>query len=228
MTTAMATATPTTETPAPTPAPENIAPDDALVIDLRDLGIAATGPELENLFRKFCCRNSASIWQYELTPAGEIIAMAPINYPGGPHENDTATELNIWTRGFGGMATGSNAFYRMPVTGGMLVPDAAWISPQRLAAHPPVAGEPLPVCPDFVIEIRSGAGGMAPLHAKMRLYIRNGARLGWLIDARRRRVYIYRAGQPEPELLRNPTVLSGEDVLPGFAFEVARWIFDRV
>ena len=204
-----------------------IAPDDALVINLRDLGVAATGPELERLFIKFTNRNSRSVWQYELTPAGEIVAMAPINHPGGWHENDTATELNIWTRGFGGMATGSNAFYRMPVTGGVLVPDAAWVSPQRLAAHPPVPGAPLPVCPDFVIEIRSGTDNLAPLHAKMRLYIQNGALLGWLIDARNRRVYIYRAGRPEPEAVDNPAILSGENVLPGFAFEVARWIFDR-
>ena len=61
----------------------------------------------------------------------------------------------------------------------------------------------------------------------MRLYIQNGALLGWLIDARNRRVYIYRAGRPEPEAVDNPAILSGEDVLPGFTFEVARWIFDR-
>ena len=77
------------------------------------------------------------------------------------------------------------------------------------------------------MEIRSTYDNLAPLHAKMRLYIQNGALLGWLIDARNRRVYIYRAGRPEPEAVDNPSILSGEDVLPGFAFEVARWIFDR-
>ena len=211
-----------------TTATVRIAPDDALVIDLRDLGISATWPEMEKLFAKFCERNSQSIWQYELTPEGEIIVLPPINHPGGVHENETATELNIWTRGFGGMATGSNAFYRMPVTGGVLVPDAAWISPERLAEYPPVPGDPIPICPDFVIEIRSGTDNLAPLHAKMRLYMQNGALLGWLIDARNRRVFIYRAGQPEPEASENPVILSGEAVLPGFTFEVARWIFDRV
>ena len=205
-----------------------IAPDDALVIDLRDLGILATGKELEKLFAKFCNRNSQSVWQYELSPEGEIIAMPPVNHPGGLHENEAATELNIWRRDFGGMATGSNAFYRMPITGGVLVPDAAWVSPERLAEHPPVPGDPIPICPDFVIEIRSGTDNLAPLHAKMRLYMANGALLGWLIDARNRRVYIYRVGQPEPALLENPVALSGEDILPSFEFEVARWIFDRV
>ena len=50
--------------------------------------------------------------------------------------------------------------------------------------------------------------------------------MGWLIDASNRRVYIYRAGQPEPELLENPETLDGEDVLPGFVFQVRRYIFD--
>ncbi len=206
----------------------NIAPDDALVVDLRDLGILATGAELEKLFAKFCSRNSQSVWQYELSPEGEIIAMPPVNHPGGLHENETATELNVWRRDFGGMATGSNAFYCMPVTGGVLVPDAAWVSPERLAEHPPVPGKPIPVCPDFVVEIRSGSDNLAPLYEKMRLYIQNGALLGWLIDPANRRVYLYRAGQPEPELLEDPATLSGEDILSGFTFDVARWIFDRV
>ena len=56
---------------------------------------------------------------------------------------------------------------------------------------------------------------------------RRNARLGWLIDYLTRRAYIYRAGQDAPEILENPETLSGEDVLPGFAFEVRRLIFDR-
>ena len=53
-----------------------------------------------------------------------------------------------------------------------------------------------------------------------------GARLGWLIDPRQRRVYIYRIGQPEPEILEDAETLDGEDVLPGFSFAVRQHIFD--
>ena len=219
--------------PAAAPAPvetdnAGIAPDDALVINLRDLGVAAAGPELETLFLKFCARNRLSPWQFELSPNGEIIAMAPVNYPTGFYETKMVSRLDLWSDDYGGEVTSPSQTYRMPATGGILCPDAAWVSPQRLAANPPVAGAPLPVCPDFVVEIRSTYDNLAPLHAKMRLYIRNGALLGWLIDARNRRVYIYRAGRPEPETVDNPATLSGEEVLPGFTFEVARWIFDRI
>ena len=137
---------------------------------------------MEQFFAEFCRRNSQSHWQFELTPSGEIIILAPTNYPSGLHENEIATELNYWCRSFGGMATGANSFCRMPETGGVLVPDAAWVSAERLAAHPPVPGQPIPVCPDFVVEIRSGSDRLEPLHAKMRLYRENGAKLGWLID----------------------------------------------
>ncbi len=204
-----------------------IAQDDALVIDLREFGCSARGAEMEQFFAEFCRRNSQSHWQFELTPSGEIIILAPTNYPSGLHENEIATELNYWCRSFGGMATGANSFCRMPETGGVLVPDAAWVSAERLAAHPPVPGQPIPVCPDFVVEIRSGSDRLEPLHAKMRLYRENGAKLGWLIDPSNRRVHVYRAGEDEAELLEDPATISGEGILPGFMFDVARWIFDR-
>ena len=77
-----------------------------------------------------------------------------------------------------------------------------------------------------MVEIRSRRDRLRPLQRKMRLWMDGGARLGWLIDPRHRRVYIYRQGQPEPEVLVDPATLDGEDVLPGFAFAVGRYIFD--
>ena len=49
----------------------------------------------------------------------------------------------------------------------------------------------------------------------MEEYIENGVRLGFLIDPRQRRVYVYRPGQPV-ETLEDPATVSGEAVLPGF------------
>ena len=224
----MTTATATPVAAAPPPEKHtSIAPDDALVINLRDLGITAAGPELVRLFTKFCNRNRHSLWQYELTSAGEIIAMPPVHHPSDGYETKMATRLDLWTDDYDGAARSSNSAFRMPVTGDVLCPDASWTSQAKWDAHPHIVGNSHPFCPEFVVEIRSTYDNLAPIHAKMRLYIRNGALLGWLIDARNRRVYIYRAGQPEPELLDNPAMLSGEDVLPGFEFAVGRWIFER-
>ena len=205
-----------------------IAQDSALVIDPRDLGITATGPELANLFDQFCNRNSQSPWRFELSPEGEIIIMPPVHHPSDGHEHDFGIELGVWARVFGGVARGSSAAFQMPVTGGTLSPDASWTAQEKWDSLPHLAGDSHPLCPDFVVEIRSTYDNLAPLQAKMQLYMRNGTLLGWLIDPPNRRAYIYRAGQAEPELLENPVALSGEDILPGFEFEVARWIFDRV
>jgi Uma2 family endonuclease len=60
---------------------------------------------------------------------------------------------------------------------------------------------------------------MAPLQAKMREYMENGAHLGWLIDRKNKKVEIYRQGQ-EVEVLDNPSTLSGEAVLPGFVLDL--------
>lgn len=211
-----------------TAAQTGIAPEHALVIDPRRFGSSATGCELEKLFVEFTNQHSQSPWQFELSPDGAIIVMAPTYYPGGLHENAASSILFIWTTHFGGECTGPTMAYRMPVTGGVLCPDAAWTSPERWESRQHIVGQPISLCPDFVVEIRSGTDSLAPLHAKMQLYMQNDARLGWLIDLRNRCVYVYRAGQTGPELLENPATLSGENILPGFTFEVGRWIFARV
>ena len=73
--------------------------------------------------------------------------------------------------------------------------------------------------PDYVVELRSKSDNMEPLREKMREYIANRARLGWLIDRKNQKVEIYRQNQ-DVEILDNPRTLSGEDVLPGFILDL--------
>lgn len=77
-----------------------------------------------------------------------------------------------------------------------------------------------PICPDFVIELRSRTDRLKPLQNKMLEYLGSGLRLGWLINRKYRQVEIYRMGQ-EVEVVGMPVVLSGEEVLPGFSLEVS-------
>jgi Uma2 family endonuclease len=78
----------------------------------------------------------------------------------------------------------------------------------------------VPLCPDFVIELRSPSDELKPLRKKMQEYQENGAQLGWLIDRQTRTVEIYRPGRVV-EVLENPASLSGEAVLPEFVLELA-------
>ena len=77
----------------------------------------------------------------------------------------------------------------------------------------------LPLCPDFVIELRSPSDSLKTLQNKMKEYLENGTKLGWLINPKAKQVEIYRQGK-EVEILDNPTTLSGEDVLPDFVLDL--------
>ena len=99
-------------------------------------------------------------------------------------------------------------------------PDAAWVRKSRL--HGLTARQKkgfLPLCPDFVIEVRSPSDRLRTVQAKMREYIEQGAALGWLIDGPDRRVYVYRPGA-EVERLDDPPALSGDPELPGFVLDL--------
>jgi Uma2 family endonuclease len=98
-------------------------------------------------------------------------------------------------------------------------PDVAWVRLDRWQALTPEQRETFPpICPDFVIELRSKRDRLKPLQDKMQEYLNSSLRLGWLINPQDRQVEIYRPGQPA-EVVPFPVVLSGEEVLPGFTRE---------
>lgn len=45
-----------------------------------------------------------------------------------------------------------------------------------------------PLCPDFVIELLSPSDSFRVTREKMREYLENGARLGWLLDPEHKRI----------------------------------------
>lgn len=77
------------------------------------------------------------------------------------------------------------------------------------------------ICPDFVVELLSPSDDLPKPQAKMVEYMNNGARLGWLIDRKRRRVHVYRPGQAV-EILNDPASVSGDPELPGFVLDLSR------
>jgi Uma2 family endonuclease len=130
------------------------------------------------------------------------------------------TFLTQWALQDGtGVTFGSSTGFILP-NGAMRAPDVAWVRRSRLAALTADQKQKfLPLCPDVVVEIRSPSDRLNALQEKMQEYLDNGARLGWLIDAANRAVYVYRPNQPV-ERLDNPTTISGEPVLPGFVLDL--------
>ncbi len=157
----------------------------------------------------------------ERTAEGDILVMPPTGARTGARNSELTMQVRVWAKGDGsGVAFDSSTGFELP-NGATRSPDIAWVRRTRLTAVPPAQREKfLPLCPDFVVELRSRSDTLAVTQEKMQEYCANGAQLGWLIDADQRRVYLYRPGATV-ECLDAPTQLSGDPVLPGFVLDLA-------
>jgi len=155
-------------------------------------------------------------WQFERTAEGEVIGMPPTGGETGRKNFQLTLVLGTWVERDGtGIGFDSSTAFRLP-NGATRSPDAAWILRSRWEALSAEEREEFaPVCPDFVVELRSRRDRLTSLQDKMEEYVQCGARLGWLIDPLERRVYVYRPGEPV-EVLENPATVEGDPVLPGF------------
>jgi Uma2 family endonuclease len=158
--------------------------------------------------------------QLERTATGELIVMPPTGSETGNKNFDISGQIWYWNRqSKQGLAFDSSSGFHLP-NGADRSPDAAWIRRERWDALTQEQQESFaPICPDFVLELRSKNDNMEPLRAKMREYLENGASLGWLIDRKNQKVEIYRQNR-DVEVLDHPLSLSGEDVLPGFVLNL--------
>ncbi len=158
--------------------------------------------------------------QLERTATGELIVNPPTGGETGYRNLDIEGQLWLWnSRTRLGKAFNSSTGFHLP-NGADRSPDASWVRQERWDALTPKQKESfIPLCPDFAVELRSKSDNMEPLRAKMKEYMDNGTRLGWLIDRKNRKVEIYRQNQ-EVEVLDNPGTLSGEDVLLGFVLDL--------
>lgn len=160
--------------------------------------------------------------RFELTAQQELVIMPPAGSETGWRNGTLTHHLVAWARTDGtGLAFDSSAGFTLP-NGAIRSPDASWVRKERWDALTEDQQEGFaPLCPDFVVELRSRTDRLSDLHDKMQEYINNGARLGWLIDPLDKRVYVYCPGQPIEEL-DDPATLSGDPVLPGFVLPVRK------
>ncbi len=169
-------------------------------------------------FYELCMANKDVVMERSAT--GELIIMPPVGGESGEREANYITDLNIWNRQTQlGKVFSSSTVFRLP-QGGDRSPDAAWVSLERWQALTPEQRRKFPpLCPDFVLELRSESDRLKPLQNKMQEYLTSGLQLGWLIDPQNQKVEIYRPHQ-EVEIFALPATVSGEDVLPGFRLEI--------
>ncbi len=176
------------------------------------------GPMSEAEFLAFCKANPEL--QIERTAQGEVIVMSPTGAYSGYRNLLIGSMLYLWALQDGaGVAFDSSTGFRLP-NGAMRSPDAAWVRRTRLAHFTPAEKRGfLPLCPDFVVELRSETDRREDLLAKMEEYLANGAQLGWLIDPVERVVSVFRP-DAAPAHLEHPATINGDPELPGFSLEL--------
>nr|WP_199300725.1 Uma2 family endonuclease [Trichocoleus sp. FACHB-90] len=172
-------------------------------------------------FFEFCQVNRGL--RIERNKFGELVIMPPTGSETGNREGNIFGQLWVWSEQDGtGITFSPSAGFKLS-TGAERSPDASWIKLERWNTLSPEQQQRFaPICPDFVVELRSPSDNLKPLQEKMLEYMQEpGVQLGWLIDRKNRKVYIYRPGE-EVECLDNPTTVSGDRVLPGFALNMSK------
>jgi Uma2 family endonuclease len=182
------------------------------------------GPALQQMsdheFFELCQLNPD--WRLERTSEGDLIIMPPTGGWTGMRNFTLIGVFSRWVEMDGtGIGFDSSTGFVLP-NGARRSPDLAWVKRSRWEALSEEEKEEfLPLCPDFVVELRSRSDDVGTLQAKMLEYIANGTQLGWLIDPYEQKVYIYRP-HIEVRCLENPTTITGDPVLPGFTLELRR------
>lgn len=216
--------------PIATPAASDLAdagiaePAGTIRLKLAPLGIDHRADDFPVRFIEFCEQND--LYEMEVNAAGELLILPMTGFLGSQQESFLNYFVTGWRLANGGVHASQTSRFHLP-SGEIRGPDAAWLTQEHYDAQ--TQEQKLNViegAPAFVVEIRSRTDNLRPLQNKMVLWMEGGSCLGWLIDTRNRRVHVYRAGQPEQEVLDDPETLNGEDVLPGFTFPVRQYIFD--
>ncbi|MGA9379569.1 MAG: Uma2 family endonuclease [Phormidium sp.] len=175
----------------------------------------------DDQFFEFCQVNRDL--RIESNKLGEILIMPPTGSESGNKEINIMGQVWVWSEQDGtGITFSSNAGFTLS-TGAKRAPDASWIKLERWNSLTEEEKQKFaPICPDFVVELRSPSDNLKPLQEKMDEYMREpGIQLGWLIDRKNRQVYIYRPNQTV-EILDNPATISGDPVLPGFILNLSK------
>lgn len=187
-----------------------------LVLHFQDVLEKINDEEFENF-----CRHNPDM-RIELTKEGELLVMPPTGGKTGKRNFALIVEFGIWAENDGsGVSFDSSTVFRLP-NGAKRSPDLAWIKNERWESLTNDEQEKFPpLCPDFVVELRSRTDSLSTLQDKMDEYIENGVKLGWLIDPHEQKVHIYQA-DAETEVLENPETVKANQLLDGFILNMEK------
>jgi Uma2 family endonuclease len=173
----------------------------------------------EEEFFRFCAANKHI--KIERDENYQILIMPPAGLESDNQSFSLGLQLGKWNeKNKAGICFGSSAGFTLP-DGSVRSPDAAWVSKEKWNGLPKDDRKKFGnITPDFVAEVMSSSDDLIYLRHKMQMWIRNGVRLGWLFAPEKEITYIYRADATVSKIEGFDNILSGEDVLPGFSFDL--------
>ena len=175
----------------------------------------------DDKYYEFCVANPDL--RFERTAQGEIIIVPPAGWESSFQSGEAFGQLRAWADRDGrGKAFDSSAEYILP-TRAALSPDASWVSNGRIKQVAERARRKFPhACPEFVIEVMSPSDRLPAAKDKMQEWIRGGVELAWLIHGRQKTVFLYRAGQKQPQARTGIVKLAGEGPVAGFQLDLTK------
>ena len=171
-------------------------------------------------FFQFCIQNKDL--RIERNSQLQILIMSPVSTKSNYSSGAVFAQLYMWSIvDNNGFAFDSSTGFTLPDRS-VLSPDACWISKERWNTVSEVDKDRFaPICPEFVVEVRSKSDDLCNLKVKMTNWISNGALLAWLVDPIEKATYIYRPGAPEQKLEGFERKIAGEGLVTGFELNLA-------
>ncbi len=173
-------------------------------------------------FEQFCLDNKEL--RIERDAEQNILIMSPTHSLSGSYNNLLSYLVTQWNieSGFSGVVFDSSSGFTLP-DGSMRSPDVSWISKDKWDSlsddqHRSFA----PICPEFVIELKSESDSSEHLQHKMEeVWLKNGTILGLLIDPDLKHTYRYQLNSPVQRLEGFNRKVSCNPILKGFELDLS-------
>ncbi|GAB3640669.1 Uma2 family endonuclease [Spirosoma arcticum] len=171
-------------------------------------------------FYHFCQENPD--FKFERDTNGNIISMALTGGDTGRRNTKLTSRLDLWTDDTkAGIVFNSSTGFKLP-NGANRSPDVAFVAIDKWNALTPEERIKYPpLCPDFLVELMSEADYLREATDKMQEYMENGCRLAWLINLKTEEARIYSPDGSVRVVHGFDNRLSGDEVLPGFTFDLS-------
>lgn len=186
--------------------------------------IILKGPEIhlsDDEFFSFCQHNADL--NIERKANQEIVIMSPTGSLTGFYNTKIIVQLELWNEQHQlGLVFDSSAGFTLP-DGSVKSPDTSWLSIDKWKNLTSTQKEKFaPVCPEFIVELKSKTDSLSELKTKMRGWLANGTLLGWLIDPEKEITHIFQPNSEEVTVAGFDQTLSGDPILPGFTLQLAK------